>query len=75
MTMMEFKEQTKYALPKVVIKTDGYEVPFALYKLEDLLAKLDLATKVMRSCSLYSLSWTIAKQLLVLRSIRNCVKH
>ncbi|MDE7023368.1 MAG: anaerobic ribonucleoside-triphosphate reductase, partial [Ligilactobacillus sp.] len=45
MTMMEFKEQTKYALPKVVIKTDGYEVPFALYKLEDLLAKLDLATK------------------------------
>ncbi len=50
MTMMEFKEQTKYALPKVVIKTDGYEVPFALYKLEDLLAKLDLAKIGRASC-------------------------
>ncbi|WP_304682532.1 anaerobic ribonucleoside-triphosphate reductase [uncultured Ligilactobacillus sp.] len=42
--MMEFKEQKKYALPKMVIKTDGYEVPFALYKLESVLRKLGLAT-------------------------------
>lgn len=44
MTMMEFKEQKKYVLPKMVIKTDGYEVPFALYKLESVLRKLGLAT-------------------------------
>ncbi len=44
MMMMEFKEQKKYALPKMVIKTDGYEVPFALYKLESVLRKLGLAT-------------------------------
>lgn len=43
MTMMEFKEQKKYVLPKTVIKTDGYEVPFALYKLESVLRKLGLA--------------------------------
>ncbi|MCR1900385.1 anaerobic ribonucleoside-triphosphate reductase [Ligilactobacillus apodemi] len=41
--MMQVENYQKYKLPKMVIKTDGYEVPFGLYKLETVLAKLGLA--------------------------------
>ena len=42
MTMLEAIVHKNYTLPKTVVKTDGCEVKFALYKLENILDKLGL---------------------------------
>ena len=40
--MMEMNTKVSYDFPKTVEKTDGYRVPFALYKLERILDILGL---------------------------------